>query len=468
MRYQPQGRLQLARSGLTADISMAVLPGVNPNWDAAGGQANTVTGTRQSAYHDGLSAGFGSSGAANSDKIVTTLGGPMPFARTHFFRARRDGPGGGSLGRLFDKTNGTTGQYMYWWNSNNSLSYAFYGGSTTEASTRVGTTSATATGVWFDFAVTHVYEGGTHRVAVYLNGAQANSSTRNSANTDAPNTVLTLGNRADGTRVWDGVIACAYSWDRELSGDEIASLSENPWQVFEAGEELEETPFVDKPDPSIGVDAPAAGVSATAGVGVPGVSAGAVSAPGGVGASAQRGSAAPSGGASPAPAGVAATTRIGSSASEMSATVPAFGVGAIAQVGSAQVSASAAAEPGGVGASGSTGSAAGQAGASAEVVGVAATGAVGTAKVAAPGAAVYPPPSLVAAGVVYGPNGDDFMGTYAGGGMTDAQDAMLTALAKIHGLVPGVPLVVTQTSRAAGDVMQAITEERGVVTIERA
>lgn len=48
----------------------------------------------------------------------------------------------------------------------------------------------------------------------------------------------------------------------------------------------------------------------------------------------------------------------------------------------------------------------------------------------------------------------------------DAQ-ALLAALAKLHALVPGVPLVVTPTSRTAGDVSQTITESAGTVTVAR-
>ena len=87
---------------------------------------------------------------------------------------------------------------------------------------------------------------------------------------------------------------------------------------------------------------------------------------------------------------------------------------------------------------------------------------------AAPGAAVFPPPSLVAAGLVYGPTGVEFTGTYTGSGLTEGQGAMLAALAAIHGLVPGTPLVVTQTTRSAGTVSQTITENGGTVTIMRA
>jgi hypothetical protein len=53
------------------------------------------------------------------------------------------------------------------------------------------------------------------------------------------------------------------------------------------------------------------------------------------------------------------------------------------------------------------------------------------------------------------------------GGMTTNQADMLAAIAKIHGLVPGVPLVVTSESRSAGDVVQTISEASGTVTISR-
>ena len=52
-----------------------------------------------------------------------------------------------------------------------------------------------------------------------------------------------------------------------------------------------------------------------------------------------------------------------------------------------------------------------------------------------------------------------------GGGLTPTQDQLLTRLAKIHGLVDGVPAVVTPTSRTAGDVVQTITEVGDQVTV---
>lgn len=45
--------------------------------------------------------------------------------------------------------------------------------------------------------------------------------------------------------------------------------------------------------------------------------------------------------------------------------------------------------------------------------------------------------------------------------------ARIVELAKIHGLVSGMPLVVTPTGRAAGDVAQTIEESGSTVTVSR-
>lgn len=57
--------------------------------------------------------------------------------------------------------------------------------------------------------------------------------------------------------------------------------------------------------------------------------------------------------------------------------------------------------------------------------------------------------------------------TSGSSGLTSSQAAQLEALAKIHGLVNGVPLVVSASSRVAGDVVQTVDEAAGTVTVTR-
>jgi hypothetical protein len=56
----------------------------------------------------------------------------------------------------------------------------------------------------------------------------------------------------------------------------------------------------------------------------------------------------------------------------------------------------------------------------------------------------------------------------SGGGLTADQAAMLESIAKIHGLIPGVPVVVSRTQQQAGDITIAMTEAvDGTVTATR-
>jgi hypothetical protein len=83
------------------------------------------------------------------------------------------------------------------------------------------------------------------------------------------------------------------------------------------------------------------------------------------------------------------------------------------------------------------------------------------------GPAVYPNPSFVLAGVSYGPTGAEYTGTFVSPSAASiaaqvrtelaAELLRITEVAKIHGLVQGVNLVVTPTSRTAGDIAQTIS-----------
>lgn len=53
------------------------------------------------------------------------------------------------------------------------------------------------------------------------------------------------------------------------------------------------------------------------------------------------------------------------------------------------------------------------------------------------------------------------------GGLTTEQANMLSDIAKIHGLIAGISLVVSPTARSAGDITQTITDVAGTVTVTR-
>jgi hypothetical protein len=56
---------------------------------------------------------------------------------------------------------------------------------------------------------------------------------------------------------------------------------------------------------------------------------------------------------------------------------------------------------------------------------------------------------------------------YSAPGLTALQSQLLLELAKIHGLIANTPLVVTPTTRTAGDVSQTIVEANNTVTVTR-
>lgn len=237
MRYQPQGLLRIARTPLAAGSRLAILPGVGRAYDAISGQFSTITGTKPTSVGAATSAGFGAAqGSTTSDRVTTGLTGAHPVTgRSYFFRARRDGTGGGGLGRLFDKTAGaTSGQFMNWSSTTGRLKYSYYSGTNTLRDVDIpGSDLACAPGEWFDVLATYTHEGGVHLVNVYVNGALALNTTLTAAMADNASAEFVIGNRSTVARVWDGLIECAYVWDRILSADDATALHANPYALYE-------------------------------------------------------------------------------------------------------------------------------------------------------------------------------------------------------------------------------------------
>lgn len=234
---QPQQAPQLdAGNQLTQGLILAVLTGQSRAYDIVTRRLPVVVGTKPQPDSGGLAAGFGATlGAGTTDKVTTALAGALT-TRSYFFRAKRNGAGGGNFGRLLDKTNGASGQILYWYNSGTALAYSVHTAGTERITSIPGTGTTAAVGKWFDVLVTHRYDGTDNIVEAYVNGLAVLAPTAVAAGTfnDAAATVVTIGNRADNIRNWDGLIECAYVWDRALSRVEAAALSQNRYQVFKA------------------------------------------------------------------------------------------------------------------------------------------------------------------------------------------------------------------------------------------
>lgn len=238
MRYQPPGKLQLNRQhALAPALRLLSLPGVHRGFDAVAQQAATTVGVKVVSTPDGVVGGFGAAvGAGSTDRITTGLVGDFPLSgRSYIFRFRRNGAGGGGLGRLFDKTAGTYGQYLCWYNSQSWIAYGFYTGSGTERTIGIpGTVTAAAAGQDCILIVTHAYDGATSTINGYTGGQRVLiDSVVAGALRDAPNTPFTIGNRAsDSARGWDGSIELAGVIDLVLSPDQATALSGGIYQVL--------------------------------------------------------------------------------------------------------------------------------------------------------------------------------------------------------------------------------------------
>lgn len=262
MRYQPQGRLAISNaSPLAVGMRLASLPGVIREFDAATGRMGSSTGIKQVGCVHGVAGGFSTAGHGTSDRAVTPLKGPFPSTgRSYYVRALRKGAGGNSLGRLFDKTNGTSGQMLYWNNSTSTFRYQTY---TSDTSTNANgdqivdiAGSATTSGEFFDLFVTHADDGA---VMAYFNGALLVSKVM-PGTLKANDGALAIGNRATDTlRVWDGLIESTFIWDRVLSAEEIAKFRTNPWQLFVDPEEDDDSLAAASGDPSGTIAATLAG-----------------------------------------------------------------------------------------------------------------------------------------------------------------------------------------------------------------
>lgn len=243
MRYQPQGILRVDRaSGLARDLRLVSLPGVNPAVELATGAAASVTGTRRTTYPGGYTCGFGSAlGVNGADRIATPLTGAL-VERSVFVRARRNGNGGVNVGRLYDKSVGTTGQMAYWDANAQALTYHMFVNNAERLVRAPGSAAAASAGRDFDILITHRYAGSRSSVSIYVDGALSIAQDLDGALTDAAATVLSIGNRGDGIRGWDGSIAIVTAWDRILTADEARELSTNPWQLFAAPDDDDYAP----------------------------------------------------------------------------------------------------------------------------------------------------------------------------------------------------------------------------------
>lgn len=243
---QPQGGpLEVDwESPITAGLSAAHVLGYAKRFDAVRRVATSATGTKTNTVAGGLTSGFGAAlGVGASDRVPTPYNKALT-SRSTFFAGVRNGAGGGNLGRIYDKTSGSAGQFLYWSNTAILLQYGYFLGGSEQIVQIPGTGTTCAVGVPFTVLVTHNVVGTSQTINAWVNGNQVlTNATATGTMNDAAATVLSIGNRADGIRGWDGSIECGFVWDRILTADEAKALHAARYQIFVDEDEEDEILF---------------------------------------------------------------------------------------------------------------------------------------------------------------------------------------------------------------------------------
>jgi len=221
---------------------MSVAPGLHRAFDLVAQQHPTVTGTKVAPLAGGLGASFGAAtGVSNSDKITTGLSSQIGLSgRTYQVVVRRNGAGGGSLGRVFDKTNGGSGQFLYWYGSLARMAYGFYTGAGTERTVTIPDSNVSAAvGRDVEIWIEHAYDGVNSYISIWVDGALVLASSVVPGALRDLASPLVIGNRgSDGARCWDGSIALVNTWDRLLDPVEVDAQRTAPWQMLRAPRHL--------------------------------------------------------------------------------------------------------------------------------------------------------------------------------------------------------------------------------------
>lgn len=142
--------------------------------------------------------------------------------------------GGGNLGRLFQKTSGTSDTGTAWSLKYTTTQLQFTTGFATTP--KVGAITKAPDSLWHHIVVTcsNLSSISSGTIIIYIDGISQTLVTDQAGvgaiATDNAN--LYMGNRSDAIRNLDGKISYGRIWNRALSATEALNLSENPWRIY--------------------------------------------------------------------------------------------------------------------------------------------------------------------------------------------------------------------------------------------
>lgn len=222
---QPQQAGVINRANpITNNIVVAFNGGVTKDYNNVTSKQMTVSGTRTNAGYRGVNVGFNATFGNSSADIITTDSTVDSAKRSWFARVYVQAT---NTSRIFEK--GTNGGAIGGDGAGNIIISRAYSGGQSPLYGFVPVLNE-----WFNLLVTWDSSGSDIPKA-YVNGIDTfliNSGTPPSGTLVTTSSAVVIGNRPDLARSWDGMISCAYVWDRILSPNEALELHRNPWQVF--------------------------------------------------------------------------------------------------------------------------------------------------------------------------------------------------------------------------------------------
>ena len=204
--------------------------------EAVKGKLYTATGTKLQRSSIGTGRGFGSTdGAGTTDKVLTDIVGTQG-PRTYFVLAKLNGWGGGNFGRFIDGTT-LTQELFYVSNAGNGglIYYRSFSGGPRSALTVDPNSVSNQFGKITSYSVSFDASSPSNQPELYIAGTRYAFASLDSVPTGTANSTgaFYIGNRGtDNARNIDGTVYLVLVFDRMLSAAEHKSLTRNPWQVF--------------------------------------------------------------------------------------------------------------------------------------------------------------------------------------------------------------------------------------------
>jgi hypothetical protein len=192
-----------------------------PAWNTTNINFSTAGSLDNSVDFDGSNDVINAGSAASIDNVCNSGCTVIAFINI-------DSAGGGSAGRIFDKSN-ISGGWIFGTNATNTVFFQTQSNGPVPQSWKVCADNTLTAGAWTMLAAT--YTSSTKVSNIYVNGSECSSYKTNQTGTltpgdDSSNT-LYIGNRSDSLRGFDGKMTGVAIFNRVLNISEINDIKNN-------------------------------------------------------------------------------------------------------------------------------------------------------------------------------------------------------------------------------------------------